>query len=404
MLKVGILGGGQLGRMLLQAAANYPVETYVMENDEECPAAHLCHRFTKGDIRSFEDVYQFGRGLDALTIEIESVNDEALEKLESEGVKVYPRPSALRTIKNKITQKQYYTLHSIPTAEYIITQNLDGVRNRLDLLPAVHKIGMGGYDGKGVQMIRTKEDVEKGFDQPGVLEKMIAIDKEIAQMIAIGEKGETAIYPPVDMVFDARLNLLDYQISPAEIPQGLLWKVEAISLRAVKELKSPGIFAVELLVTKQGDVYVNETAPRVHNSGHHTIEGNYCSQFDMLWRVILGYPLGNTDAILPGAIVNLIGAEECEGEAHYEGLDEVLQMDNVFVHIYGKKETKPGRKMGHVTIISREKQDLVYKAHKIKNTLKVMSKEAAARLAAERVAAGVAEAAAEREWQGGRKE
>jgi len=383
MFKVGILGGGQLGRMLLQAAANYPVETYVLENDEQAPAAHLCHRFVKGDIRNFEDVYNFGKGLNALTIEIESVNVEALERLEAEGVKVYPRPAALRTIKNKILQKQYYTEHSIPTAEYIITQNLDGVRARLDLLPAVHKIGMGGYDGKGVQMIRTKEDVEKGFDEPGVLEKMIVVDKEIAQIIAIGEKGETAIYPPVDMVFDPRLNLLDYQISPAELPQSVLWKLEAISLRAVKELKSPGIFAVELLVTKQGDVYVNETAPRVHNSGHHTIEANYSSQFDMLWRVILGYPLGNTDAILPGAIVNLIGAEGSSGEAFYEGLDEVLQMDNVFVHIYGKEQTKPGRKMGHVTIISREKQDLVYKAHKIKNTLRVVSKEAAAVHAAE---------------------
>jgi len=369
--------------MLLQAAANYPVETYLLENDENAPAAHLSHHFTKGDIRNFDDVYQFGKGLDAITIEIESVNEDALERLEAEGVKVYPRVSALRTIKDKITQKKYYTEHSVPTAEYIITQNLDGVRSRMDLLPAVHKIGKGGYDGKGVQMMQTKEDVEKGFDAPGVLEKMIAIDKEIAQIIAISAKGETAIYPPVDMVFDARLNLLDYQISPADLPQSTLWKLEAISLRAVKELKSPGIFAVELLVTKTGEVYVNETAPRVHNSGHHTIEGNYSSQFDMLWRVILGYPLGNTEAILPAAIVNLIGAEGSDGEAHYEGLEEVLQMDNVFVHIYGKKETKPGRKMGHVTIISREKQDLVYKAHKIKNTMKVISKEAAAKLAAD---------------------
>lgn len=378
MLKVGILGGGQLGRMLLQAAANYPVETYLMENDEKSPAAHLAHHFVQGDIRNFDDVYQFGKGLDAVTIEIESVNEEALEKLEAEGVHIYPKPAALKTIKNKITQKQFYSEHSIPTAEFVITQNLEGVRNKADMLPAVHKIGIGGYDGKGVQVMRTKEDIEKGFDAPGVLEKLIAVDKEIAQLIAVGSKGETAIYPPVDMVFDQRLNLLDYQISPAELPQSVLWKMEAISLRVVKELKSPGIFAVELFVTKTGEVYVNETAPRVHNSGHHTIEANYCSQFDMLWRVILGYPLGNTEAILPGAIVNLIGAEGSQGEAHYEGLDEVLQMDNVFVHIYGKNETKPGRKMGHVTIISREKQDLVYKAHKIKNTLKVISKEAAA--------------------------
>ena len=374
MVKAGILGGGQLGRMLLQAAANYPVETYVMEDDEESPAAHLCHHFIKGDIRNFDDVYRFGKDLQALTIEIESVNEEALEKLESEGVKIYPKPAALRTIKNKILQKQFYTEHGIPTAEYFVTNDLAAVRSRADFLPAVHKLGTGGYDGRGVQILRTAAEIEKGFDAPGVLEKLVNIDKEIAQIIAVNERGETAIYPPVDMVFDARLNLLDYQISPADLPQNTLWKVEAISLRVVKELKSPGLFAVEMFVTRQGEVFVNETAPRVHNSGHHTIEANYSSQFDMLWRVILGYPLGNTEVILPGAIVNLVGSEGYEGEAHYEGLDEVLQMDNVFVHIYGKKETKAGRKMGHVTIISREKQDLVYKAHKIRNTLKVVTK------------------------------
>ena len=360
--------------MLLQAAANYPVETYVMENDEACPAAHLCHQFTKGNIQDFDDVYAFGKGLQALTIEIESVNVEALERLEAEGVRIYPKPSALKILKNKVTQKQFYTEHGIPTAEYSITQNLDELRSHTDMLPAVHKLGEGGYDGKGVQVIQTKDDVEKGFDAPAVLEKLIIIDKEIAQLIAIGQKGETAIYPPVDMVFDARLNLLDYQISPADMPQNTLWKIEAIAVRVVKELKSPGIFAVELFITRQGEVFVNETAPRVHNSGHHTIEANYSSQFDMLWRVMLGYPLGNTEVILPGAMVNLVGADGCEGEAHYEGLDEVLKMDHVFVHIYGKKDTKAGRKMGHVTIISREKQDLVHKAHKIRNTLKVVSK------------------------------
>jgi 5-(carboxyamino)imidazole ribonucleotide synthase len=374
MVKAGILGGGQLGRMLLQAAANYPVETWVLEDDDNCPAAHLCHHFVKGDIRNFDDVYRFGKDLHALTIEIESVNVDALEKLESEGVRIYPRAAALRTIKNKITQKKFYSEHGIPTAEFIVTDNLAALRDRTDFLPAVHKIGTGGYDGRGVQVIKTKGDIDSGFDAPAVLEKMITIDKEIAQIIAVNQKGETALYPPVDMVFDARLNLLDYQICPADLPQNLLWKIEAIALRVVKELKSPGIFAVELFVTRQGEVYVNETAPRVHNSGHHTIEANYSSQFDMLWRVILGYPLGNTDLILPGAIVNLLGSEGCEGEAQYEGLDEVLQMDNVFVHIYGKTDTKAGRKMGHVTIISREKQDLVHKAHKIRNTLKVISK------------------------------
>jgi len=373
MLQVGILGGGQLGRMLLQAAANYPLETWLMENDPECPAAHLCHHFVQGDIRNADDVYKFGKKLNALTIEIESVNEDALEKLETEGVKVYPRASALRTIKNKITQKQFYKSQQIPATAFVVTQNLADLEKQDSFFPAVHKIGVGGYDGRGVQIIRSGKDIHKGFDVPAVLEKLVAIDKEISLIVAINEKGELAVYPPVDMVFNPDLNLLDYQISPADIPQQVLWKMEAMAMAVVKGLKSPGIFAVEMFLDKNGDVFVNETAPRVHNSGHHTIEANYCSQFDMLWRIILNYPLGNTDHILPAAIVNLLGAEGYNGDVKYEGLEEVLQMDNVFVHLYGKKQTKPGRKMGHITLLSKEKADLIYKAHRIKNVLKVVS-------------------------------
>ena len=373
MKRVGILGGGQLGRMLLQAAANYPVETFVLENDSECPAAHLCHHFTKGDINNFDDVYNFGKGLDALTIEIESVNEMALEKLESEGVKIYPRPSALKTIKNKILQKQFYKDNSIPTSDFVITQNAAEVQQHAGLLPAVHKIGVGGYDGRGVQLIKTKEDISKAFDAPAVLEKMVIIQKEIAVMIAVAENGETAMYPAVDMVFDPYLNLLNHQVSPAEIPEKILWRIEAIAQKLVKDLKSPGIFAIELFIDKAGEVYVNETAPRVHNSGHHTIEANYSSQFDMLWRILLNYPLGNPDHILPAAIVNLLGEEGHSGEAIYEGMNQILQLENVFVHIYGKKNTKAGRKMGHVTILSKEKQELIHQVNRIKQTLKVVS-------------------------------
>jgi len=371
MLKAGILGGGQLGRMLLQAAANYPVETYLMENDLSAPAAHLCHHFTKGDIRNFDDVYNFGKGLDAVTIEIESVNEDALEKLQSEGVKVYPSPSALRIIKNKIRQKEFYLQQKVPTSPFIITNNIEELNNQSSFLPAVHKVAEGGYDGRGVQVITKKEDLSKGFDAPSVLEKMVTIQKEIAQIVAINDKGKVALFPPVDMVFDPHLNLLDYQISPADIPEKTKWQIEAISLAVVKGLKSPGIFAVELFIDDHGEVYVNETAPRVHNSGHHTIEANYSSQFDMLWRIILDYPLGNPDAILPAAIINLIGEQDYNGEACYEGLNDVLMLDNVFVHIYGKKTTKPGRKMGHVTILHRDKQDLIYTSHKVKQLLRV---------------------------------
>ena len=371
MLKVGILGGGQLGRMLLQAAANYPVETFVLENDPECPAAHLCNHFTRGDIKNFDAVYAFGKNLDALTIEIENVNVEALEKLEAEGVKIYPRPSVLKIIKNKIFQKEYYKSNEIPSPEFIITNNLQELKNAGDFLPAVHKLGEGGYDGRGVQILRTQEDIDKGFDKPSVLEKMVAIQKEVAQMVAINEKGETVLYPPVEMHFDADLNMLDYQLCPAEIEEKTLWKIEAIALSVVRNFKSPGIFAIELFIDKNGDVLVNETAPRVHNSGHHTIEAHFSSQFDMLWRIVLGFPLGNTDAILPSIMVNVIGAEGFNGDAKYEGLEEALKIENAFVHLYGKKQTKPGRKMGHVTIISGDKQELLHQSNKVKRTLLV---------------------------------
>ncbi|MBN8685560.1 MAG: 5-(carboxyamino)imidazole ribonucleotide synthase [Chitinophagales bacterium] len=369
MPAIGILGGGQLGRMLLQAAANYPVTVHVLENDADCPSAHLCHHFTKGDIRDFDAVYNFGKNLDALTIEIENVNVEALEKLEKEGVKIFPKPAVLRTIKNKIRQKEYYRDHQIPTSAFIITENLRELEEAAGFIPAVHKIGEGGYDGKGVQLIRTREDLVKGFDSPSVLEKLVPIQKEIAQMVAINEKGETALYPPVEMLFDPELNLLDYQLCPAELSTQTLYKVEAIALTVVRNFKSPGIFAVEMFVDTNGDVLVNETAPRVHNSGHHTIEAHYCSQFDMLWRVILDYPLGNTDALLPSIMVNIIGSDGHSGDVRYEGLEEVLKMDNAFVHLYGKMQTKPGRKMGHVTVLSHEKQDLLHKSNRIKRTL-----------------------------------
>lgn len=374
MKKVGILGGGQLGRMLLQAAANYVVETYVLENDPNCPAAHLCHHFTQGDITDFDTVYQFGKQLDAITIEIESVNVDALEKLEAEGVKVYPKPSAIRTIKDKVVQKKFYAEHQVPTSEFVITDRRADLEKHLSFLPAVHKIGQGGYDGKGVTVIEGHNEISKGFDAPAVLEKKVNIKKEIALIVAMSDSGETILYPPAEMVFDPVWNLLDYQLSPAILPEKTLWKAEAIALRVVKELKSPGLFAVELFIDNNEDVLVNETAPRVHNSGHHTIEANYSSQYDMLWRIMLGYPLGNTDPILPSAIVNILGADGFSGTAHYEGLHDVLNIDNVFVHLYGKTQTKPGRKMGHVTIISKDYQDLTYKANKIKHLLRVVSK------------------------------
>lgn len=369
MIKIGILGGGQLGRMLLQSAANYPVITHVLDPDSRCPSAHLCHEFHQGDFKNFETVYRFGKQLDAITIEIESVNVEALEKLQSEGKKIYPTPQTIRIIRNKILQKEFYKNNNIPSSDFVITQLYSEIHQHLYLLPAVHKIAQGGYDGRGVQMIHSAEDIEKGFNEPAVLEKKISIAKEIAIIIAKSNSNETVIYPPVEMVFDPVLNLLSHQICPAEIGEEVLWKAEAIALRVVNHFKSAGIFAVEMLCDADGNVFVNETAPRVHNSGHHTIEACFSSQFDMLWRIILDFPLGNPAPILPAALVNIVGPNGNVGIPDYKNLNKILAMDNVFVHIYGKEETRPGRKMGHVTILSKEKQELIHRAVRIKHLL-----------------------------------
>lgn len=373
MLKTGIIGGGQLGRMLLQAAANYVVETYVLEDDEDCPAAHLCKHFVKGDIKNYQAVYDFGKNLDVITIEIEHVNIAALEQLEREGKFVIPKPSVLKTIGNKILQKEYYKAHQIPTADFSIIQTNADLMNVQ--FPFVQKVAEGGYDGRGVQIIRNETEMENIFTAPSVIETVVKLEKEIAMMVAVSQNGETALYPPVEMIFDQQLNQLDFQLCPAQLDEKILWKVEAIALSTVKHFNSPGLFAVEMFVTPDGDVLVNETAPRVHNSGHHTIEAHYCSQFDMLWRIILGLPLGNTDPILPSVMINIVGAPNHTGIAYYKGLEEVMKIENAFFHLYGKQFTKPGRKMGHATVLSAKKADLLHEANKIKHNLTVIVKE-----------------------------
>jgi 5-(carboxyamino)imidazole ribonucleotide synthase len=373
MQKVGILGGGQLGRMLLQQAANYPVETFVMENDEGCPAAHLCHHFIKGDIRNFDDVYRFGKELDTITIEIESVNTEALEKLEQEGKRIIPNTAALRIIQDKILQKQFYHDKEIPTSDFVVVQNRAELKKNTSLIPAVQKLAQGGYDGRGVMLINSENEMDTGFDKPSVLEKKVNIRKEIAVIIGINDSGQTAVFPPVEMIFDPVYNLLDFQICPSELAEHILWRVEAIALKVVKKLKSPGIFAVELFVDERGVVLVNETAPRVHNSGHHTIEANCSSQYDMLWRIILGYPMGNTEMIKPSVLVNLVGEKGHSGPVTYQGIQDLLNIPNAYIHLYGKRETRPGRKMGHVTLTGDDKTDLMRKAAHLKKILKVVS-------------------------------
>jgi len=374
-MKVGILGGGQLGRMLLQQAANYPVETWVLENDKHCPSAHLCHHFVDGDIRDYDTVYAFGQLVDSITIEIEHVNVEALEKLEKEGKTIVPSPAALRTIKDKILQKQCYLNNQLPSPTFLITQNKNEINNLLSFLPAVQKLAVGGYDGKGVQLLKNEEDLKNAFDEPSVLEKMVDIFKEIAITVAIDQKGDFICYPPVEMVFDPILNLLDYQICPADLPTIILEKAKSIAIKTAKSFNSPGLFAIELFVDLNNEIWVNETAPRVHNSGHHTIEAHYSSQFDMLWRIILNLPLGDTNYIQPSIMINLVGEDGFKGNVFYKGLNDVLAIPKVFVHLYGKQKTSPGRKMGHVTIMGEEVALMMEKATLVKQKLKAISKE-----------------------------
>jgi 5-(carboxyamino)imidazole ribonucleotide synthase len=373
MLKIGILGGGQLGRMLLQQAPDYPIETFVLEAIADAPAAHLCHQFVKGDINDYETVLQFGRSVDVLTIEIEHVNVEALFQLEKEGIRIFPKPAVLQTIKDKGLQKQFYEKHNIPSPAFVLTESERDVLNHLNFLPAAHKLRTGGYDGKGVQLILNESAASLAFSEPGVLEKLVVIEKEIAVIVARNETGETAIYPPTEMVFDPDLNLVDYLLSPAELNDKQTSQAQQLALQVCNAFNSPGIFAVEMFLDDEGKLWVNETAPRAHNSGHHSIEGNYCSQYDMQLRVLQNLPLGNTNSIQPSLMLNVLGEPGHSGKVKYVGLNAIMDLSNVYIHLYGKTTTKPGRKMGHVTILGSSTRELMTKAEVVRNSLKVES-------------------------------
>ncbi len=372
-LRIGILGGGQLGRMLLQTAANYHVETFVLESGKNPPASSLCHYFIEGDIKDYDTVYKFGKLVDVLTIEIENVNLEALFKLEEEGLKIFPRPSALKIIKDKGLQKEFYKQHRIPTSEFYLINRKHELNSYFNFLPVAQKLRNGGYDGKGVEILRDETDFTKAFDAPCVIEKLVSIRKEISVIVAKNENGETSVYPPVEMVFDPRYNLVDYLLSPAELTEAQINRAQSIAIDVMNALDSPGIFAVEMFLDTNGNILVNETAPRAHNSGHQSIEGNYSSQYEMQMRVLQNFPLGDTSSIKPSLMLNLIGEPKCTGAVKYKGLEEVMKMKGVYIHFYGKHETKPGRKMGHVTILGEDKDELLQKAEFIKDKLKVIS-------------------------------
>jgi 5-(carboxyamino)imidazole ribonucleotide synthase len=368
---LGILGGGQLGRMIIQSAINYNIDIHILDPDAQAPCRSICQKFVHGKLTDFDTVYSFGQDCDVITIEIENVNTEALEKLASEGKEVYPQPHLIKLIQDKRMQKTFYTENGIPTADFILTENRQEVIKNAAFLPAVNKLGREGYDGRGVQVLKSKADLQKSFDAPGLLEKLIDFDKEISVIVAKNKKGEVMAYPSVACAFHPTANLVEFLFAPAEISSEIESKAQKIALEVITKLDLIGLLAVEMFVTKDGEVLVNEIAPRPHNSGHHSIEANFTSQFEQHLRAVMGMPLGNTELRCPAAMVNLLGEDGYSGEALVEGLEEAMGQKGVYVHLYGKKLTKPFRKMGHVTLLDDNLGNLKKRALEIKSLIKI---------------------------------
>lgn len=349
--KIGILGGGQLGRMLIQAGLDWALIFRVMDPDEQAPCHTIADEFVSLDYSDYDAVLEFGRQCDVLTIEFEHVNTKALKQLESEGVAVFPQPHILEIIKDKGLQKQFYLENEIPTASFRLVESLSEIS--VQELPVIQKTRSMGYDGKGVKLIRTEQDLKEGLPGPSVIEEAIQIKKELAVIVARSSTGEIKLYDPVEMVFNPEANLLDYLQAPAEISMSEEQQALSIAQRVGETLQHVGVLAVELFLTQSGDILVNEVAPRPHNSGHHTIEANLTSQYHQHLRAILGLSLGDTALTAPAVMVNLLGEKGFSGSTIYEGLEEALSVPDVFIHLYGKRTTKPFRKMGHVTILAR---------------------------------------------------
>lgn len=369
--KIGVLGGGQLGRMMIQSAIDFNFNVHVLDPDANAPCKEIATSFTHGKLTDFDTVYSFGKDKDVITIEIENVNTEALKQLAKEGKKVFPQPEAIELIQNKTLQKRFYKENGIPTADFIETQSKADVAKHTDFLPFVNKLATGGYDGRGVQVIRTEEALEKAFDASGFVEKLIPFEKEIAVIAARNEKGEITCFPTVEMVFHPELNLVEYLFSPAIVSQSIETKAQEIAKTLISKLNMVGLLAIEMFLTKEGDILVNEIAPRTHNSGHQTIEGNVTSQFEQHLRAILNLPLGSTKIVQPAAMVNLLGEDGYEGPAKYEGMENVLSQEGIHVHLYGKRITKAHRKMGHATVTASSIEDLNEKVNFVKAELKI---------------------------------
>lgn len=367
---LGILGGGQLGRMLVQAGLDLNIDFRILDPDGQAPCCGFSG-FEKGSITEYDPVMRFGSGCDILTIEIENVNTRALHDLRKAGKKVYPQPEVIELIQDKRSQKEFYKRNNIPTAGFALTESRKDVP--VSRLPAVHKLGREGYDGRGVQILRTESDLSKAFDAPAILEELVDFEREISVLVARDESGRVVSYPAVEMMFHPEANLVEFLFAPARLSQSVAEEADRIARTLISSLNMVGLLAVEMFVTRDGRVLVNEAAPRPHNSGHHTIEANSTSQYEQHLRCILGLPLGDTRLLFPSAMINLLGEEGHTGPARYAGLHEVLTIPGVHVHLYGKKLTRPFRKMGHVTVLDSDPDRLMSAAYKIKNTLKVVT-------------------------------
>lgn len=370
-LRVGILGGGQLGRMLIQQAINYNVNIRVLDPDPEAPCKKLCDKFVVGSLTDYETVYNFGKHTDVLTIEIEKVNVDALQKLEDEGVKVYPQPRVIRLIQDKGLQKEFFKQNNIPTAPFQLISSKEALKNANLEYPYIQKLRKDGYDGKGVYKVKSEADLKDAFEAPSIIEEWIDFEKEIAVIVARNDNGETQTFPCVEMEFNADANLVEFLISPSTLPIEIQKQAEQIAVQLADTFKINGLLAVEMFLTKDGQLLVNELAPRPHNSGHHSIEGNRTSQFEQHLRAIFNLPLGDTSPIDNAVMINLLGEKGYEGLADYEGMNDILKLPGVYVHLYGKKFTKPFRKMGHVTIVDQNREQAIANARYVQETLKV---------------------------------
>lgn len=375
--KLGIVGGGQLGKMLLQETRKWDIYTKVLDPSKEAPSRIASNEFSVGDLMDYDTVYNFGKGLDLITIEIEHINIEALQQLESEGVLVYPKPSSLNLIVDKAKQKEFYIGHDLPTSDFEVYRSLEelqtAVSQKSQSLPFVWKSAQFGYDGQGVKVVRTAEDLEGLTADKCIAEALVPFEKELAVIVARTPDGNAISYPLVEMEFHPEANQVEYVLCPAQIDKSIDTKAREIAMKLAKHLDIVGLLAVELFMTASGEILINEVAPRPHNSGHYTIEASITSQYEQHLRAILNLPLGNSDSVLSAVMVNLVGEEGYQGEVIYENMEVILKEKGVNPHIYGKRETRPFRKMGHVTIVDEDLKNAREKAAWVKKTIRVIS-------------------------------